>query len=101
MFGEAARCLFLVFSKPAHTGDAAELARWYRDVHAVDAMKEGPFSALRRYEAVGDYEARYLAIWEGSFTSLLDARAETCPEGRPATGHGAHHTRAGGGVVIA
>jgi hypothetical protein len=82
MYGEASPCLFLVFSNAGPGGDEA-LARWYMEVHGPDAFRSGTFSALHRYEAVGDYDARFLAVWEGAFPSLDAARARMAPPGGP------------------
>jgi hypothetical protein len=79
MYGESPSCLLVVFSNP-RSGDGEELGQWYREVHAVDAMRDGPFVALRRYEAVGKYAARFLALWEGSFASAEEARARLTPK---------------------
>jgi hypothetical protein len=78
MFGERPACLFLVFSNPGPGGEEA-LGRWYMEVHGPDAFRGGVFSALHRYEAVGDYDARFLAIWEGPFRSKEEARARMVP----------------------
>jgi hypothetical protein len=78
MNGEWPPCLFLVFSNPRQGGDDA-LARWYTEVHGPDAFKNPAFSALHRYQAIGEYEARYLAVWECAFTSLEDARSQIVP----------------------
>lgn len=78
MFGERPACLFLVFSNPGPGGDEA-LNRWYMEMHGPDAFRGGVFSALHRYQAVGDYEARFLAVWEGPFRSKEEARARMVP----------------------
>ena len=82
MYGETSPCLFLVFSNAGSGGDEA-LARWYMEVHGPDAFRSGTFCALHRYRAVGEYEAHFLAIWEGSFPTLEAARARMAPPGRP------------------
>jgi hypothetical protein len=71
-------CLFLVFSNARH-GDDDALARWYMEVHGPDAFKNPAFSALHRYRAMGEYDARNLAVWECSFPSLEDARSQIVP----------------------
>ena len=78
MNGEWPSCLFLVFSNPGQGGEEA-LARWYMEVHGPDAFKNPGFSALHRYEAIGAYDARFLAVWECAFTSLEDARSQIVP----------------------
>ena len=78
MNGEWPPCLFLVFSNAGHGGDDA-LARWYMEVHAPDAFKNPAFSALHRYQAIGRYDARFLAVWECAFSSLEDARSQIVP----------------------
>lgn len=78
MHGERPRCLFLVFSNPGAGGDEA-LERWYMEVHGPDAFSGGTFTALHRYQAVGDYDARFVAIWEGGFGSKEEARAQMVP----------------------
>ena len=82
MYGETSPCLLLVFSNAGPGGEEA-LARWYMEVHGPDAFRGGTWSALHRYRAVGDYDARFLAVWEGSFRSLADARATMAPKGAP------------------
>jgi hypothetical protein len=69
----------VVFSN-AGPGGEEELGRWYAEVHGPEAFAGGAFVALHRYEAVGSYEARFLAIWEGEFTSLDDVRARMAPK---------------------
>src|SRR5689334_2760450 len=74
MYGTSPACLFLVFSNARPGGDEA-LDRWYMEVHGPEAFANGTFSALHRYQAIGAYDARYLAVWEGAFTSLDAVRA--------------------------
>ena len=73
MYGVTPSCVFLVFCNPGE-GGPEELAEWYMDIHGPDALVNGSFQALHRYEALGDYEGRFLAVWEGSFTTMEDAR---------------------------
>ena len=44
-------------------------------IHGPDAMENGSFTALNRYRAVGPgwRQARYLALWEGGYTSEKEA----------------------------
>jgi hypothetical protein len=78
MYGDAPACVFLVCSNPGAGGDDA-LHKWYDEVHGPDALDNGSFDALHRYIAVGDYAARFLAVWEGRFTSMRDASAYISP----------------------
>jgi len=84
VYGEHPPSLFLVFSNAGPGGPDA-LDRWYRQTHGPEAFASGSFSALHRYEALGDYEARFLAVWEGDFTSRQEVRAKMLrggPKGR-------------------
>jgi len=78
VYGADAPCLLMVFSNP-RTGAAEDLAQWYMEVHGPDALKNGSFYALHRYEALGTYHARFLALWEGEFESLEQAKAKIVP----------------------
>ena len=78
MYGDAPECVFLVCSNPGAGGDAA-LREWYEDVHGPDALENGSFDSLHRYIAAGDYPARFLAVWEGRFTSMPEASAYISP----------------------
>jgi hypothetical protein len=80
VYGEHPPSLFLVFSNAGPGGPDA-LDHWYRQVHGPEAFARGSFSALHRYEALGDYDARFLAIWEGDFTSRQQARAKMLRSG--------------------
>ena len=71
-------CLFLVFSNARH-GDDDALTRWYMEVHGPDAFKSPAFWALHRYQAIGEYDARFLAVWECAFSSLEEARSQIVP----------------------
>jgi hypothetical protein len=73
MYGGTPKCVFLVFCNAGEAGPEA-LAEWYMDVHGPDALVNGSFQALHRYEALGDYEAQFLAVWEGSFATMAEAR---------------------------
>jgi hypothetical protein len=81
MYGESPACVFLVFSNAGPGGDEA-LARWYMEMHGPDAFAAGSFSALHRYQALGPYAARFLAVWEGAFTSIEDVRSRIVPGSR-------------------
>jgi hypothetical protein len=78
MYGTDPACVFLVFCNPSDGGDEA-LDHWYMKIHGPDALENGSFSALHRYEARGDHPARFLAVWEGSFTTMQAARAYIAP----------------------
>src|SRR4051794_25528929 len=78
MFGIASPCAFVVLSNAGPGGDEA-LAKWYMEIHGPDAMENGTFTALHRYQAIGSYDARFLAVWEGRFTSLSEARDTIVP----------------------
>src|SRR5271165_6276920 len=78
MYGDRPACLFLVFADAGAGGDEA-LDRWYMEVHGPDAFARGSFVALHRYQALGAYDARFLAVWEGNFASLDDVRSKMVP----------------------
>jgi hypothetical protein len=78
VYGSVSNCLFVVFSNPDDE-HSDEVDRWYTEVHGPDALLNGTFSALHRYRAVGDYEASNLALWEGSFLNLDEARDHIVP----------------------
>jgi hypothetical protein len=80
MFGVASPCVFMVFSNAGAGGDEA-LARWYMEVHGPEALAGGTFSALHRYLGLGRYDARFLAVWEGSWATLAEARKAMTPAG--------------------
>jgi hypothetical protein len=75
VYGEHPPSLFLVFSNAGPGGPDA-LDHWYWRIHGPEAFAGGWFSALHRYEALGDYDARFLAVWEGGFTSREEVRAK-------------------------
>jgi hypothetical protein len=79
MYGDRPASVFVVFSNAGPGGDEA-LSRWYAEVHGPEAFAGGSFVALHRYQAVGSYDARFLAIWEGDFTSLDEVRARITPK---------------------
>lgn len=60
--------LFVVLADPK-PDEVAEFHRWYDEVHGPDALGNGSFVALSRFEAVGPghLAAPYLAFWEGAF----------------------------------
>ena len=72
--------LFVVLADPApHEVD--EFQRWYDEVHGPDALANGSFVALDRFEAVGSghVAAPYLAFWEGRFADEAEAWAYIRP----------------------
>ena len=81
MQGDRPASVFLVYANAGPEGPEA-LAAWYTDIHGPDSIRDGTFSALHRYEAVGNYPARFLAIWEGPFTTAGQARAQILPRAR-------------------
>jgi hypothetical protein len=72
MYATAPASIFTVFCNPGTGGEEA-LAEWYMEIHGPDALANGSFDALHRYRALGDYEARFLAVWEGNYTTLQAA----------------------------
>src|SRR3954447_21286048 len=87
MYGTDPACVFLVFCNPGAGGDEA-LEHWYMKIHGPDALENGSFQALPRYQACHDYPARFLAVWEGSFTTMEDARAYIAPRAADLRGQG-------------
>ncbi|HEV8297288.1 MAG TPA: hypothetical protein VGQ20_08325 [Acidimicrobiales bacterium] len=87
MYGTAPPSVFLVFCNPGAGGDDA-LAHWYMEVHGPDALDNGSFHALHRYRALGDYEARFLAVWEGDYASMAEASAYITPRATQLRGAG-------------
>jgi hypothetical protein len=79
MYGTDPACVFLVFCNPGE-GGAEALDHWYMKIHGPDALENGSFQALHRYQAADDsYPSRFLAVWEGSFTTMDEARAYIAP----------------------
>jgi hypothetical protein len=78
MYGTDPACVFLVFCNPGDEGDEA-LDHWYMKIHGPDALENGSFSALHRYEACAEHRSRFLAVWEGSFTTMDEGRAYIAP----------------------
>jgi hypothetical protein len=87
MYGDRPASVFLVYANPGPHGPEA-LAAWYMEIHGPDSILDGTFSALYRYEAAGDYPARFLALWEGPFTSADQARGQILPRARARKGEG-------------
>jgi len=80
MFGHTARMAFVVWSTP-HQEVTEEFQRWYNEVHLPDAIQNGSFVAMHRYEAVGPgYQAApYLSIAEADYGSDSEAWAAVRP----------------------
>jgi hypothetical protein len=76
VFGHTARMAFVVWSTP-HPGETDEFERWYNEVHLPDAIANGSFVAMHRYEAVGPgYRAApYLSVAEADYGSEAEAWA--------------------------
>ena len=72
MLGYVPRCLFMVFARPSDDR-VLELQEWYDVIHAPDAMANGSFNALTRYQCVNDRTAPFLALWEGEWVDDKDA----------------------------
>src|SRR3712207_2195922 len=72
--------VFLVWSTPLGT-DLAALGRWYDEVHGPDALGNGSFVAVHRYEAAGPGHrtAPHLAVWEADYGSDAEAWAYIQP----------------------
>ena len=80
MLGHTARMAFVVWSTP-HPGVGEEFHRWYNEVHLPDAITNGSFVAMHRYEAVGPgYRAApFLSIAEADYGSEAEAWASVRP----------------------
>jgi hypothetical protein len=80
MFGHTARMAFVVWSTP-HQEVTDEFQRWYDEIHLPDAIENGSFVAMHRYEAVGPgYRAApYLSIAEADYGSDSEAWAAVRP----------------------
>ena len=80
MFGQRARMAFVVWSTP-YPGVTDEYHRWYNEVHLPDAIKNGSFVAMHRYETAGPgyCAAPYLSIAEADYGSEAEAWASVRP----------------------
>src|SRR5579875_2463633 len=74
MYGVRPGAVFLVFGGP-RPGRDDDFERYYLVEHGPDSIDAGAFSALRRYWAVGGYQAPHLAVWEAGFTTIEEGRA--------------------------
>jgi hypothetical protein len=72
--GETPATLFVVLADPP-AANVAEFHRWYDEVHGPDALGNGSFVALSRFEAAGPghVAAPFLAFWEGTFADETSA----------------------------
>ncbi len=80
MLGHVARMSFIVWSTP-HPDVGDEFHQWYNEVHLPDAIENGSFVAMHRYEAVGPgyRSAPFLSIAEADFGDEAEAWATVRP----------------------
>jgi hypothetical protein len=71
---------FIVWSTP-NPGIGDEYHTWYNEVHLPDAIENGSFVAMHRYESVGPgyYAAPFLSIAEADYGSEAEAWAAVRP----------------------
>lgn len=83
MFGHTARMAFIVWSTP-HDGVEDEYHRWYNEVHLPDAIENGSFTAMHRYEAAGPgyHFARFLSVAEADYANEEEAWASVRPRAK-------------------
>lgn len=81
MFGHIARMSFIVWSTP-FPGVGDDYHKWYNEVHLPDAIENGSFTAMHRYEAVGrGYRpSLYLSVAEADYGSEAEAWASVRPK---------------------
>jgi hypothetical protein len=72
MLGYAPNCVFMVFANPP-AGRATELQEWYDVIHGPDAIENGSFNFLSRWQCISRPGAPFLALWEAEWSS--DAHA--------------------------
>jgi hypothetical protein len=74
MFDTPSPSVFVVLAEPSPEQEA-DFHNWYDKIHGPDAIDNGSFTALHRYRAVGPgwKQARYLAVWQGSYHSEPEA----------------------------
>lgn len=72
MLGYVSNCVFMVFASPP-AGRATELQEWYDVIHGPDALENGSFNALSRWQCVSNPGAPFLALWEGEWRDDADA----------------------------
>ena len=71
---------FIVWSTP-HPDAGEDFHRWYDEVHLPDAIENGSFVAMHRYEAVGPgfRAAPFLSVAEADYGSEEEAWASVRP----------------------
>jgi hypothetical protein len=72
---------FIVWSTP-HADVGESYHRWYDEVHLPDAIENGSFTAMHRYEAVGPGHrtGAYLSIAEADYGDEAEAWASVRPK---------------------
>jgi hypothetical protein len=72
---------FIVWSTP-NEGVGDDYHRWYDEVHLPDAIENGSFTAMHRYEAVGPGHrtGAYLSVAEADYGSEAEAWASVRPK---------------------
>jgi hypothetical protein len=72
---------FIVWSTP-NEGVGEDYHRWYDEVHLPDAIENGSFTAMHRYEAVGPGHrtGAYLSVAEADYASEAEAWASVRPK---------------------
>jgi hypothetical protein len=80
VLGHIARMAFIVWSTP-NPGVGDEYHRWYNEVHLPDAIENGSFVAMHRYEAAGPgyCAAPFLSIAEADYGDEAEAWAAVRP----------------------
>lgn len=58
----------MVFARPP-AGRETELQEWYDIIHGPDAIENGSFHSLSRWQCVSNPGAPFLALWEGEWES--------------------------------
>src|SRR4029078_9938948 len=78
--GHIARMAFIVWSTP-HDGVGEQYHRSYDEVHLPDAIENGSFTAMHRYESVGPgyCASPFLSIAEADYGSAAEAWASVRP----------------------
>jgi len=72
---------FMAWSTP-HPGAGEDFQRWYNEVHLPDSVRNGSFTAMHRYEAVGPgyRAASYLSVAEADYENEKEAWASVRPK---------------------
>jgi hypothetical protein len=81
VLGSASKCVFMVFARPP-VGRATELQEWYDVIHGPDAIENGSFHSLSRWQCVSNPTAPFLALWEGEWTNDAEAWGYIRPRAR-------------------